>query len=94
MEPANEVVSQAEIEMAGQYFRTNFCLANKGQLYMIFSMHYGVVQIDMPPGGSYVVTQLDPRTGTQLDLDIVTAGKQSIACSGREQVLLLERQDD
>ena len=48
----------------------------------------------MPPGGSYVVTQLDPRTGTQLDLDIVNAGKQSIACSGHEQVLLLVRQDD
>ena len=35
----------------------------------------------MPPGGSYVVTQLDPRTGTQLDLDIVNAGKQSINAS-------------
>ena len=48
----------------------------------------------MPPGGSYVVTQLDPRTGTQLDLGIVNAGKQSIAFSGHEQVLLLVRQDD
>lgn len=94
MEPANETVSQAEIEMHGQYFRTNFCLAKKGQLYMVFSMGCGVIQIDMPPGGAYTATQLDPRTGTQLDLGTVDGGKQSIAISGHEQVLLLKRQID
>ena len=42
--------------------------------------------IDLPPGGSYAVTQLD--------LDKVDGGKQSVAFSGHEQVLLLKRQDD
>ena len=34
------------------------------------------------------------RTGTQLSLGQVDGGKQSVAISGHEQVLLLERQDD
>ena len=57
-------------------------------------MQCGVIQIVMPPGGAYDATHLDPRTGTQLDLGQVDGGKQSVAISGHEQVLLLERQDD
>jgi len=66
--------------------------AEESQLYLISSMHCGVIQVDMPPGGTYAATQLDPRPVTQFDT--LDGGKQSIAISVDGQVLLLKRQDE
>jgi hypothetical protein len=41
MEPSNELVSAGEVTVSGVAYRTNFCLANPGQRYLIFSLWGG-----------------------------------------------------
>jgi hypothetical protein len=91
MEPANEVVSPNEVEFDGVGYRTNFCLAKRDEVYLAFSLNGGSLTVNLGPGGPYEVTQLDPRTGVQVGLGRLEGGRQAIAISGSEQVLLIQR---
>jgi hypothetical protein len=99
MEPSNELVSPGEVAVEGETYRTNFCLAKAGKIYLIFSLNGGQLTIDLAPGNRkaksriYRVTQMYPRTGKQADLGQVNGGEQAISFSGKEQVLLLRAED-
>jgi len=92
MEPANEAVSPAEVEVEGQPFRTNFCLAKPGEVYLVFSLNGSSLTVHLDPGNTYSVIQMDPRTGERTDLGQVEGGEPSFSVSGEEQVLLIQRQ--
>jgi hypothetical protein len=87
MSPANEVVSPAEVIVDGQPYRTNFCLALAGRVYLIFSLNGGTLTVTLDPG-DYQAIQLDPRTGEQQALGCFSGGRQALLIVGQEQVLL------
>ncbi|NKB65639.1 MAG: DUF5060 domain-containing protein [Candidatus Latescibacteria bacterium] len=89
MEPANELVDAAPIDFDGTGFRSNFCLAKKDEIYLVFTMA-GAVKLELGEG-TYATTQLDPRSGREIDLGTVDGGVQRFALEGEEQVLLCQR---
>ena len=91
MVPDNSLVSAAEEEIDGARYRTNFCLAKPGEVYLIFSLLGGAVALDLAANKRYALTQLDPRTGERTSLGDVEGGRQSVTLRGRQQVLLAER---
>lgn len=94
MEPANELVSPAEVTIEGKSYRTNFCLARPGTAYAAFSLAGGPLTIELAAGRTYRAIQLDPRTGQQTELGQVDGGAQTVALSGKEQVLLLSTREE
>jgi hypothetical protein len=74
----------------GQPYRTNFCLAKVGEVYLIFSLNGGALMVTLSSGQTYNATQMDPRTGARTDLGPVEGGTQTLSVSGQEQVLLLQ----
>ncbi len=92
MAPANEVVSPNEVTIGESPYRTNFCLAKAGDVYLVFSLEGGRLWLDLAPGGTYRITQLDPRSGATTDFGQVAGGGQAIDVVGREQVLLCRRE--
>jgi hypothetical protein len=89
-EPANDLVSAGEESIEGRSYRTNFCLAIPGQVYVVFSLLGGKIAVKLAEGTAYQVTQLDPRTGEQVDLGLVGGGVQSISVAGQEQAIVLK----
>ena len=90
MEPANELVSSNEVEVEGEPYRMNFCLAKHGEIYLVFSLNGGQLTLDLAVGSTYKAVQMDPRTGEHTPLGQVDGGKQTFSLSGKEQVLLLK----
>lgn len=90
MEPDNELVSPNAVAFDGTEFRSNFCLAKKGEYYLILSLASGEFTIALEEGTTYTITQLDPRTGTQQNLGESEGGLQTLSVDGIEQVILLE----
>jgi hypothetical protein len=86
----NEAVAD-EVMFEGIGYRTNFCLAKPGEVYLIFTMRGGELTVDLAPGAAYEVTQIDPRTGERQPLGILDGGRRSISVAGREQVLICRR---
>lgn len=93
MEASNHLVSQGEVTVEGEAYRTNFCLAKTGEIYLIFSLNGGQVTVNLTPPNIYKAVQMDPRTGKQTDLGPVNGGEQVISLPGKEQVLLLKASD-
>jgi hypothetical protein len=91
MDPANECVSPADREVEGQYYRTNFCLAKRGEVYLVFSLLGGPLRVVPEPGQDYQVTRVDPRSGERADLGTIDGSPQEIVLPEGEQVLLLQR---
>ena len=89
MEPANDVVAPGTSLVEGVGYRTNFCLAKSGQLYLVFSLNGGPLDLALAPGRSYHLTQVDPRTGRQTDLGKAEGGVHGITVPAPEQVLLV-----
>jgi hypothetical protein len=58
-------------------------------VYAVFSLCGGEIAIELAEGTSYQVTQLDPRTGAQVDLGRVEGGVQTISVAGQEQAIAL-----
>ena len=50
MAPANELVGAAEEEIDGKPYRTNFCLAKVGEVYLVFSLNGGPVSLSLGDG--------------------------------------------
>ena len=90
MVPANDAVSAADEIVDGKPYRTNFCLAKVGEVYLVFSLNGGPVEVTLATG-SYTAIQMDPRTGEQTDLGQVDGGAQKVTVTGKEQVLLFVR---
>ena len=90
MEPANDLVSANEEKVEGKPYRMNFCLAKKGEIYLIFSLNGGQLTADLASGINYKAVQMDPRTGKKADLGQVEGGEQKFSLDGKEQVLLLK----
>ena len=88
MEPMNELVSASAMEIEGVPYRTNFCLAIKGDIYLVFSLNGGELEMFLEAGEEYKVEQMDPRTGFRSLLGFVGGGKQKIIVDGKEQVIL------
>jgi hypothetical protein len=91
MDPANECVSPADHEVEGQFYRTNFCVAKRGELYLYFSLFGGPLTVVPLPGQEYQVTRIDPRTGERADLGSNDGQPQEIVLPEGEQVLLLQK---
>jgi hypothetical protein len=68
----------------------NFCLAKKGEIYLIFSLNGGQLTADLASGICYKAVQMDPRTGEQTDLGPMEGGEQTLFLDDKEQVLLLK----
>jgi hypothetical protein len=90
MVPSNGLVSAAEEEVEGVGYRTTFCLAQPGEAYLVFSRHGGPLTLDLAAGGRYVLTQVDPRSGTRTPLGEVDGGPQTVHVRGAQQVLLAQ----
>ena len=90
MVPSNGLVSAAEEEVEGVGYRTTFCLAQPGEAYLVFSRHGGPLTLDLAAGGRYVLTQIDPRSGTRTPLGEVEGGPQTVHVRGAQQVLLAQ----
>jgi hypothetical protein len=91
MVPANEAVSAAEEQVDDVGYRTNFCLAKPGEVYLVFSLLGGPMVLNLAAGQRYSLTQIDPRTGESTPLGEVDGGTQSITVDGRQQVVLAQR---
>ncbi|MGH2368054.1 MAG: hypothetical protein ACRDI2_07635, partial [Chloroflexota bacterium] len=93
MEPNNDLVTAADEEIDGKSYRTNFCLAKRGAVYLVYSLHGGDVGLQLETG-RYALTQLDARTGDRIALGEITAGaggKETIAVAGHNQVVVATR---
>jgi hypothetical protein len=89
MEPANALVSPNRAFVGGTIgYRTNYCLAQPGAYYVVYSLHGGELSLDLQPEIRYDLTQLDPRTGEEVALGRVDGGTCKVTLSGRDQVLL------
>jgi Domain of unknown function (DUF5060) len=91
MEPANGLVSPSEVVTEGVGYRTNFCLAQTGEVYLVFSLNGGALTLELASGGSYEAVRWDPRTGERTELGPVEGGRQTFVLTGTEQVLLCRR---
>lgn len=91
MSPANGAVSAAAVESDGVSYRTNFCLAKPGEIYLVFSLLGGQISLSLPPDGAYRFTQMDPRTGVRTPLGTWPGGRATVSIEGQEQVMLAER---
>jgi hypothetical protein len=91
MEPANDVVSPSEIEVEGRSYRTNFCLAKKGEVYLIFSLQGGSGYVILMQDRIYDVIRLNPKTGEQTNLGKVAGGTQTFSLPEGNWVLLYKR---
>jgi len=91
MAPANELVAEDGEQIDGVRYRTTFCLAKPGEVYLVFSLLGGPVALDLAAGRRYAVTQIDPRSGERTPLGEVEGGMQSITVNGRQQVVLARR---
>lgn len=90
MEPANQLVAENPETIDGVAYRTNFCLAQPGQHYLVFSLHGGPVALDLQAGSRYALTQLDPATGDRTPLGEVDGGRHTVTLTGENQVLLAQ----
>jgi len=89
MKPANGVVSSNEVIFDGVPYRTNFCLAEIGKTYLIFSLNEGKITLNLGKNSRYRATQIDPRNGEKTDLGILKGGECIINVIGKKQVLLI-----
>jgi hypothetical protein len=92
MEPMNALVSPNNVVMEGEEFRTNFCLAKPGEVYLVYSMHGGPLTLNTRAGKRYNVIQMNPRTGQETDLRQVNGERLKFSLTGIDQVLLLRAQ--
>jgi len=90
MSPANSLVSPAKVTIEGADYRTNFCLAKEGEVYLVFSLNGGSGNITLAPGRTYDVIRLNPRTGERTDLGKVDGGLQIFSLPDGNWVLLYE----
>jgi hypothetical protein len=90
MAPDNDLVSAAAISVDMEPYRTNFCLARRGAIYLVYSMLGGTVTLDLGDG-AYDVLLLDPVTGRRRRRPPVAGGRREIALAEGEQVALLRR---
>jgi hypothetical protein len=90
MEPHNEAVSPFDCEIEGKPWRTNFCYAKPGHVYLVFSSygHLGEMQL---PRGRFSVTRINPRTGHRDALGTVKGGSCPFTLPFGEWVLLYQR---
>jgi hypothetical protein len=88
MEPDNDSVSAGELEVDGQAWRTNFCAAKVGEIYLVYSEYGGAGRIVLGGTGPYRVTRLNPRIGLRHDLGTVEAGARDFVLPRGEWVLL------
>ena len=91
MEPHNEAVSSSREIVEGVPYRTNFCLAKEGEVYLVYSLYGGELEISLASGAEYKVEQMDTRTGIRADLGKVEGGKQTVVIAGKDQVLLFQK---
>lgn len=77
MEPMNEAVSAGDEIVDGQPFRTNFCLAKRGEIYIVFSANGGPIELYLEPGAPYRAERMDPRTGRRCGLGVVGGSPQT-----------------
>lgn len=91
MEPTNNTISPNEITIDGKYYRTNFCLAKSGEIYLIFSLFGRSGQVTLPLGDSYEVIRLNPRIGEKTNLGTTKGGKSEFSLPAGEWVLLYRR---
>jgi hypothetical protein len=90
MEPHNEAVSPFDCVIEGKPWRTNFCYAKPGHVYVVFSSygHLGEMQL---PRGRFSVTRINPRTGHRDALGTVKGGSCPFTLPFGEWVLLYQR---
>ena len=91
MEPNNDLVAENPETIDGVAYRTNFCLAKPGEVYVFYSLHGGSVAIDLQPGARYEQTQMDALTGKTTALGSTDGGTQSVSLDGEHQVLVARR---
>jgi hypothetical protein len=88
MEPDNDSVSAGELEVDGRAWRTNFCAAKAGEVYLVYSEYGGAGRLSLAGRGSYHATRLNPRIGLRHDLGRVEAGTRDFVLPRGEWVLL------
>jgi hypothetical protein len=90
MVPDNDCVSAGAASVDMEPYRTNFCLARRGAMYLMYSLFGGAVTVELE-AGSYEVLLLNPATGRRTRRPPVAGGRREIALPGGEQVVLLRR---
>ncbi|MBN1673703.1 MAG: DUF5060 domain-containing protein [Kiritimatiellae bacterium] len=91
MQPENDAVSPNEIEIEGKPWRTNFCLAKSGEVYLIFSLYGQDGRVRLPNHRRFDVNRVNPRTGEDVPLGTREGGEQAFALPNGEWVLLYRR---
>jgi hypothetical protein len=88
MEPANELVSPCEMTLEGVRYRTNFCLAKRGEVYLVYAIYGRTGTIQLQKGPTYTITRLSPRTGVETRLGTTGGGSVDYRLPLGEWVLL------
>ena len=87
MEPHNEIVTPGEVTLEGEAWRTNFALARRGKVYLIYSLHGGSGTATLEPG-QYSAARVDPRDGTRTELGTVAGGTVHFSLPPGDWVLI------
>jgi hypothetical protein len=90
MAPSNDSVDDGAVTVDMEPYRTNFCLARRGEIYLVYSMLGGAVTVELEEG-PYEVLVLDPATGTRKRLPAMPGGSREIPLGEGERVALLRR---
>jgi len=90
MEPQNEIVTPADVTLDGEARRTNFALAQPGEVYLIYSLHGGTGAVTLAPG-QYSAVRIDPRDGTRTELGEVAGGAIGFSLPQGDWVLVYRR---
>ncbi len=87
MEPHNECVTPANVTLDGEAWRTNFALAKRGEVYLLYSLHGGTGTVTLAPG-RYSALRIDPRDGTKTELGTVAGGPVDFSLPQGDWVLV------
>ncbi|MBI4624293.1 MAG: DUF5060 domain-containing protein [Verrucomicrobia bacterium] len=90
MEPHNEIVTPADVTLDGAAWRTNFALAQPGEAYLVYSLHGGNGTVTLA-SGRYAALRIDPRDGSQHELNPVDGGAVNFSMPPGDWVLTFRR---
>ena len=90
MEPHNESVTPAEVALDGEAWRTNFSLAQFGEVCLIYSLTGGTGTVTLAPG-QYSTVRVDPRDGTKTEFGAVAGGDIGFSLPQGDWILIYRR---
>ena len=90
MEPQNECVTPANVNLDGEAWRTNYALAKPGEAYLVYSLGGGTGTVTLAPG-RYSAVRVDPRDGTRTELGTMDGGIVGFSLPQGDWVLIYRR---